>query len=117
MSLRLALRGSELNSVHCSSLGEKERRLTLGEPVYETGRDGTPIRLATELASAHVLRTQMDYGKARIFETKTLAAADTLVQEVTMVLRGAVTKTTRVFVRATLETAAAAAAAAGVSFE
>ena len=118
VSLRIALRGSELNLVHCSSLGEKERRITLGDPIFETGRDGTPIRLVTDAASQHVLRTQIDYGKARIFEIKTLASPDNLVQEVTMTLRGNVTRTTRHFIRTTAEMAAsvsAAAAAASVS--
>jgi hypothetical protein len=112
VSLRIALRGSELNLVHCSSLGEKDRRITLGDPIFETGRDGTPIRLVTDAASQLVLRTQIDYGKARIFEIKTLASPDTLIQEVTMTLRGNITRTTRHFIRTTLSEMAAAAAAA-----
>ena len=112
VSLRIALRGSELNLVHCSSLGEKDRRITLGDPIFETGRDGTPIRLVTDAASQLVLRTQIDYGKARIFEIKTLASPDTLIQEVTMTLRGNITRTTRHFIRTTLSEMASAAAAA-----
>ena len=117
VSLRILGRGSEVTIVHVSSLGEKERRFTLGEPVYETGRDGAPIRIVIDLASATVLRTQTDYGKARFFEVKTLVAPDTLVQELQMVLHGTITKTTRTFLRTTAESAAAAAAAAGLAFE
>jgi hypothetical protein len=112
VSLRIALRGSELNLIHCSSLGEKERRITLGDPIFETGRDGTPIRLMTDAVSQFVLRTQIDYGKARIFETKTLSSPDSLVQEVTMTLRGNVTRTTRHFIKSTPEAATVAAAVA-----
>ena len=112
VSLRIALRGSELNLIHCSSLGEKERRITLGDPIFETGRDGTPIRLMTDAVSQFVLRTQIDYGKARIFETKTLSSPDSLIQEVTMTLRGNVTRTTRHFIKATPEAATVAAAVA-----
>jgi hypothetical protein len=112
VSLRIALRGSELNLIHCSSLGEKERRITLGDPIFETGRDGTPIRLMTDAVSQFVLRTQIDYGKARIFETKTLSSPDSLVQEVTMTLRGNVTRTTRYFMKSTHEMAAASVAVA-----
>jgi hypothetical protein len=66
----------------------------------------------TDAASQLVLRTQIDYGKARIFEIKTLASPDTLIQEVTMTLRGNITRTTRHFIRTTLSEMAAAAAAA-----
>ena len=99
VSLRIHLRGNELHITHISSLGEKERRMMLGETQTENGRDGTTIRLYTEQLSALQLRMHCEYGKARIVETKTLASPDQLVQEISMVLRGSQTKSTRVFTR------------------
>lgn len=115
MSLRISLRGSELTIVHVCSLGEKERRMALGEPVSETGRDGTPIRLYTEQLSSVQLRMHCEYGKARIVETKTLASQDELVQEISMVMKGQTSRSTRVFTRVSAEAQAAAAAAAAAA--
>jgi hypothetical protein len=117
VSLRLQVRGSEATIVHISSLGEKERRLVFGEPLYETGRDGTPIRITAELVASSTLRLHVDYGKARITETKTLLDHDTLQQEIAMVLRGVHTRTVRIFSRTTPESAAALAAAAATAAE
>ena len=118
VSLRIHLRGSELHIAHISSLGEKERRMVLGETQSENGRDGTTIRLFTEQLSAVQLRMHCEYGKARIVETKTLASQDQLVQEIVMNLRSVVTTSTRVFTRvseAALAAQAAAAAAAAAA--
>ena len=117
VSLRINIRGSELTLVHCSSLGEKERRFQLGdkEPISETGRDGTAIKLSMEQLSPIQLRMHIEYGKARIVETKTLSSPDQLIQETTMTLKGTVSKATRVFMRATTEAAAAAALAAAAA--
>ena len=115
VALRMHVRGSEATIVHISSLGEKERRLVFGEPTYETGRDGTPIRIIAELGSTHVLRMHIDYGKAKITETKTLVEPDRLVQEITMSLRGSISRTTRTFLRTTPESAAALVAAAAAA--
>jgi hypothetical protein len=115
MSLRISLRGGELTVVHCCTLGDKERRMVLGEPVSEMGRDGTPIRILSEQLSPVQLRMHCEYGKARIVETKTLASHDEMVQEVVMTMRGSTTRSTRVFVRASEAAAAAAAAAAALA--
>lgn len=112
VSLRLMVRGSEALITHLSSLGEKERRLVFGEATHETGRDGTQIRHVAELVSSSKMRTHIDYGKAKIVETKTLVEPDRMLQEITMVLRGATTKTMRTFTRTTPENVSAALAAA-----
>ena len=104
VSLRITLRGNELSLAHFSSLGEKERRITLGEPWVETGRDGVTIRCVVELATPHQIRMNCDYGKARVVETKTLVAQDVMVQELTMTyMKGAVTQSTKTFIRVTQE--------------
>ncbi len=115
VSLRILLRGGELSVTHISSLGEKERRMVLGENVSENGRDGTTIRLHTEQLSAVQLRTHCEYGKARIVETKTLASQDQLVQEIIMTLKNVVTTSTRVFTRSEAVQAQAAASVPIVS--
>jgi hypothetical protein len=115
MSLRISLRAGELTIVHCCTLGDKERRMMLGEPVSEMGRDGTPIRLYTEQLSSVQLRMHCEYGKARIVETKTLASQDQLVQEIVMNLRSVVTTSTRVFTRVSEAALAAQAAAAAAA--
>lgn len=112
VSLRLTVRGSEAVITHLSSLGEKDRRLVFGEPTHETGRDGTQIRHVAELVSSSKMRTHIDYGKARIVETKTLVEPDRMLQEITMVLKGNTTKSARTFIRTSPEAVAAALAAA-----
>lgn len=101
VSLRVLLRGSDLSVTHMSSLGDKERHFVLGEPLNEVGRDGTAIRMTVELLSPIQMRTTAVYGKATFAETKTLTGPDMLVQEIAMTLRGAVSKSTRVFTRTT----------------
>jgi hypothetical protein len=84
-----------------SVLGEKDRTFVFGEEYREAARDGTPIRIVVDAVGSSQLRTVVDWGRARITETKTLNSVDSvLVQEISLSMKGGKpTKTTRVFVR------------------
>lgn len=82
---------------------EKSRAMVIGEEYKEHARDGGNVRMTPVQTAPNQISTTIDWGNAKLYETKTLDG-DTLVQEIEMQMKTSATstkttKTRRVFVR------------------
>ncbi len=93
---------SAISIKHQSQLGEKERRLVLGEEFKDTARDGSSIRLQLQALTAQHLTIITDWSRGRIQDTRAKAAdGQSYVQDVIFLHNSGVqSRTTRIFLRA-----------------